>query len=210
MVYEINPCKACWKKNQQDGGGINDLNNCLVETAAAFSSYPSTNDIRSTNAAVNWNECITKKMATMGRAPCNFQLNMAPVFVQTPHTFPSRLYEFNDKDKALIHALKDCKDTKYPETCKINCQIDYDAVMDSPENSIVHSAPLARGIPNCVDWVETYEPPPPPPTDMEYTYNDIAKDRPVIFWVSFAIFGLILSYFIVIFLYMINVKMNKK
>ena len=49
MSYEINPCNACWKRHEN----INDLNNCLVETAAAFSSYPSTNDLRSTNAVAN-------------------------------------------------------------------------------------------------------------------------------------------------------------
>lgn len=204
MVYEINPCEACWKQTQQAGGGINNLNNCLVETAAAFSSYPSTNTIRGTNAAVNWNECITKKMATLGREPCNFQLNMAPVFQQAAHTFPSRLYELKNKDKALTQALKDCENTQYPETCKINCQVDYDSVIENGNSySTNESAPLARGIPKCVDWVESYEAPPSP----NPTFNDIEQEKPIIFWISFGISGLILSFVIVIFL---SILVSKK
>lgn len=207
MVYEIDPCESCWKHTQQNGGGINDLNNCLVETAAAFSSYPSTNNIRSTNAAVNWNKCIVKKMASMGRDPCNFQLNMAPVFQQGPHPFPSRLYELNDKDKALEQALKDCKNTPYPNTCAINCHVDYDSVVGTSEKPNPEGeAPLARGLRNCVDWIEPYEAP-PAPAQNDPTYSDIAHDRPVIFWISFAIAGLIFAYVITLFL---NILVNKK
>ena len=204
MAYEVNPCKACNIHLGKDGD-INSLNNCLVETASAFSSFPSTNVLRGTNAANNWDDCIGTKMTEIGRAPCNYQLNMAPVFVQVPHPPPKRLDELKDKDKALAQALLDCKSHNLPNECKIHCQIDYDAVvMASPPNTLpqpLRDAPLARGTQQCI--TETYE----TPITTDPTFADIAKDRTSIFWSSFLIVGLMLSFVIVMF---ISILITKK
>lgn len=208
MVYEINPCFACWKKYKRGDCNINDLNNCLVDTASAFSKIPSTNYLRSTNDAENWNKCIVKKMAEIGRAPCNFQLNMAPVFVQTPHPFPSRLEELKDKDKALKQSLEDCKNSRYVNECKINCQTDYDAVVEIdgeiPETDPNLPAPLARGTFQCTK--ETYEEPYSTSTLSNFTFEDIADNKPATFWIFFIITSIILSFIIVVFLYILLSK----
>lgn len=213
MKYEIDACHACSKKHNN----INSLNNCLVETEAAFSNTLSTNYLRSTNSAAKWNDCIVKKMTEMGRAPCNFQLNMAPVFAGDTHPFPDRLDELKDKDKALEKALEDCKKSRYPNECKNNCHIDYDAVVyvsHVPDEGLL-SAPLARGTYQCV--TEPYEEPrkePPLQTSLplspDFTLENIAKDKPVIFWIFFTISGIILSFVIVAFLYILISKKNNE
>ena len=147
MEYEINPCEACWNKYRAGNCEINDLNSCLTETAAAFAAFPSNASLRDTPALDNWGACIVAKMSEIGRAPCNFQLHMAPVFVQVPHNFPARFNELiakgnplsgtqnplsgtqETKDKALEQALIDCKTSTYPNQCVINCHTDYDAVI---------------------------------------------------------------------------------
>jgi hypothetical protein len=160
MQYEINPCKACWKKYEKGDCNINTLNNCLTETAAAFSTFPSVNTL-SSEARNNWEKCIVDKMAQVGRTPCDFQLNKAPVFVQVPHFFPGALIETNDKDKALAKSLKYCESNFYPAECKSNCYTDYDAVIEI--------IPSKKEELNHVDSYSVSDPSP--------SLNDIAKQN---------------------------------
>ncbi len=193
MAYEINPCTACWMKYQKGDCNINSLNNCLVSTAGAFSQFPSANSIRGTAAQDNWRQCINDKMTQIGRTPCDFQLNMAPVFVQVPHYFPSLMAELGDKDLALKKSLEACSKSTYPEECKINCQTDYDAVIMIPPPVKPPTPPVK--LPHIK---ESYSES-PGPTDSP-TYNQIAKEKPIVFWIVFSISALLLAYALVIFI----------
>jgi hypothetical protein len=159
-------------------------------------------------------------MAEMGRAPCNFQLNMAPVFSGVPHPFPARLDELKDKDKALEKALEDCNKSRYNKNaCIMACHTDYDAVVDVihvPDDGLL-PAPLARGTYQCVTepyeepYEESYEEPllqTSLPLSPDFTLENIAKDKPVIFWIFFSISGIILSFVIVAFVYILLSKKN--
>ena len=63
MTYDINPCKSCWQKYKGRDCNINELNDCLVDTATAFSAFPSNNSVRGTSLGQNWQDCIEQRMA---------------------------------------------------------------------------------------------------------------------------------------------------
>ena len=129
MNYEINPCKACWEKYKNSDCNINTINNCVTETAAAFAGFPNNNIITNTPAEKNWQECIHKMMKAQGRDPCEFQLDMAPVFNQVPHYFPDILSTTQNPDKALQYCVEKCSTNKmYKNTCVENCKTDYSAL----------------------------------------------------------------------------------
>jgi hypothetical protein len=193
MTYEINPCEACWKKFQDGNCDINDLNNCIVDTTTAFANFPSNNTMSGNLAGQNWHDCIKEKMKTLPKQAggqrdfCNFQLNVAPSFVQVPHFFPQFLLETGNKEKALQLALEECKDCKYPNECIINAHTDYNAIIikeniDLPPKEVKSDAPI----------------PPPPPTGP--TFEDVAKQDPFVFWPFFIGWSIIFAIMLVIFI----------
>ena len=150
MSYNINPCKACLQKYKDGECNINDLNDCLVDTATAFSTFPSNNSIRGTLLGQNWQDCIAQKLAEMPyvagkpRSFCNFQVNTAPRWLNIPHYFPQLLEDTKDQKKALAQCLKKCEDDcRQTETCKMTCNVDHNAVENfSPKKKKVQSADL--------------------------------------------------------------------
>ena len=134
MSYNINPCKACWQKYKNGDCDINDVNNCIVDTSTAFNEFPSNNTMRGNPQGQNWQDCISKKLAELPyvagkpRSFCNYQLNVAPRWVQEPHYYPRCLEETKDPKKALQKCYNLCKGSKLRETCKITCNTDHNAV----------------------------------------------------------------------------------
>lgn len=153
MSYNINPCKACWKKHKAGECNINTMNDCVVETATAFSNFPSNNSLRDNKFDINWHDCMENIMQGMPKVAgehVNFstlQLNMAPRWVQVPHHFPERLVQTNDKDKALKMCVMDCEEgRKLVKECILTCKTDYNAVESVPEKkSISKSSAVSRG-----------------------------------------------------------------
>ena len=160
MTYEINPCEACWKKFENGDCNINDLNNCIVDTATAFANFPSNNTMSGNLAGQNWRDCIKEKMKTLPKQAggqrdfCNFQLNVAPAWVQVPHFFPQFLMETGNKERALELALEECKTCNYPNECKITAQTDYDSII-TKENGTENGTdtPTPRSFPPQSDTV---------------------------------------------------------
>ena len=192
MTYEINPCEACWKKFQNGDCNINDLNDCIVDTATAFANFPSNNTMSGNLAGQNWRDCIKEKMKTLPKQAggqrdfCNFQLNVAPAFVQVPHFFPQFLLETSNKEKALQLALEECKTCKHPNECKINAHTDYNAIITKENIDL----PTKK-----VDALA--KPPPPPPGP---TFEDVAKKDPFVFWPFFIGWSIIFAIMLVIFI----------
>ena len=213
MEYELNPCEACWQKYKRDERDINTLNNCVMETAAAFAEFPSANDI-GTPALTNWNDCMIDKMKEIDRTPCDFQLNKPPVFVQAPHYFPRKLYETKNKEEALKQSLAACNNSFYPSECRLNCITDYRAVT-LPEKQKVEP----------YQYVEHYQEKNGDDDDHDdhdhhhhhddhdhhhhhhhhhspspdITYEDLAKDNPVVFWLTFTVFAIVFAVILTIF-----------
>ena len=193
MTYDINPCEACWKKFQDGNCNINDLNNCIVDTATAFSHFPSNNIMSGNLAGQNWHDCIKEKMQILPKQAggqrdfCNFQLNVAPAFIQVPHFFPQFLLETGNKEKALQLALEECKDSKYLNECRITAQTDYNAII-TKENIDLPPKELKADTP----------PPPPPPPGP--TFEDVAKQDPFVFWPFFIGWSIIFAIILVIFI----------
>lgn len=129
MSFTLNPCKACWEKYNRGECNINNINSCVTETAAAFSHIPSNNFIRGTTANENWSNCMEKMMKVQGRRPCDFQLDMSPVWNQTPHYFPGILEETKDIEKSQHYCIQRCSKLRHnKKTCIQNCIVDKAAV----------------------------------------------------------------------------------
>ena len=144
MNYTINPCKACSKKFQDSGCNINDLNDCYLETLAAYKNNHN-NFIILEDVDDNWEQCMSNKMAKLPyvagkpRTFCNFQLNRAPVFIEGDHYFPDELNNNNgNTEKALNDCKIKCKNSKLPNTCIENCQVDYDALIPYKNKDVVN------------------------------------------------------------------------
>ena len=197
MKFTINPCKGC-KETCKEGSGINELNSCLTETAAAFAdSFPNNSVLYlEGDAGINWAECIQQAMSEMGRAPCNFQLNPAPVFVQAPHHFPQLLRKTNNVEDSYNTCLNLCQYNPHNNLeCIKNCKVDM--------ASIVVEKPK---IPVPIERYEETPPTPRPtprPTSMVKsqkitTYGDIAQDKPIAFWSSWFVGSIIFSLILII------------
>ena len=135
MRYNIDPCKSCWNKYKDEGVNINDLNNCYVETSAAFSTTKSALPIP------EWCDCISKKMADLpyrAGKPLNFgnnQFSTAVAWNNIPHYFPT-LLETNSPDQAL----KFCNELCNSNECRDNCVTD--------RNSVTEQKPKLKPKPN--------------------------------------------------------------
>ena len=130
MKFEINPCKACWEKYNKGDCDINTVNSCVAETAAAFAGIPSNNVVtNNSDANNNWSTCMQDMMANQCRTPCDFQLSMAPVWVQAPHYFPILFSETGDPNTAKNQCLIECSKNKNTiNECLLNCETDFSAV----------------------------------------------------------------------------------
>lgn len=147
--YSLNPCKACWEKYRRGGCNINTVNSCVSETAAAFAGIPSANFLVGTDADKNWQGCMEKMMSAEDRSKCDLHLNIAPVFHQAPHYFPSLLASTHDPETSKLQCIKQCDELRFnKKTCIENCITDSDAVMvDIPVNSDL-TTPLSGSQPD--------------------------------------------------------------
>jgi hypothetical protein len=142
MTYEItiNPCKACTKKHERECCGINSMNNCINETAAAFAGYPGIYAISSQGNCSN-DECIANIRNKMGPFPGwykNRKLAKAPVFIQEPHYLPGLLSKGHTLEEAKNICLTMCNS----EECIQNCITDSDAVESiKPSTNTCNLAP---------------------------------------------------------------------
>lgn len=148
MSFTVNPCKACWDKYKNGDCDINTVNSCVTETAAAFAGVPSNNFIRGTQSGKNWEDCITKMIYAQGRTPCDFRLDMAPVWNQYHHYFPGLLAESGNPEQAKAVCLQQCSELRQNgKGCKENCLTDYAAV-EYAENPVTVDKDV--GTPNYV------------------------------------------------------------
>lgn len=127
--YKINPYYSCLK--EYDKSDINNLNQCINETTAAFLNVNSINqfpitDLKKNQKYLNEIKILNKKNE------CNFKVSETPIFVQIPNFFPFFYNKFNNhpscKEKAKNYCLINCNNTYYPLECKKKCIIQYNAV----------------------------------------------------------------------------------
>ena len=52
--YIIDPCTACKMKFGNEDVNINELNDCVTETAAAFTQFPTNLAVEKGDAMINW------------------------------------------------------------------------------------------------------------------------------------------------------------
>jgi hypothetical protein len=211
MSFDINPCKACLEKYERGVCDINSVNSCVAETAAAFAGIPSTNFTRNTAAGSNWNTCMDKMKASLGRTPCDFRLSMAPVWVQAPHYFPELLSKLGNPDSAIEKCMVECdKNSNTSGSCKENCLTDFAAVTKvSPrENYIMQTnIPLKNEAEEDTqeedtpskDTPEEDTPSEDPQSDCAKMYKEARNSNPIVFWLSFCLGLLLLSFVILMF-----------
>jgi hypothetical protein len=225
MNYTINPCKACSKKFQNSDCNINDLNDCFLDTLAAYRNNHN-NFIVLDGVESNWKECMSNKMAKLPyvagkpRTFCNFQLNRAPVFIEGEHYFPNQLNNNNgDAEKALNMCKLECKNSRLPNTCVENCQVDYDALVPHQPIPRPMSQPMSQPMPQPMQRPmpqlrkvnnpsvvkEMYNGPAPANKDNN-NINDIVKEHPVTFYTTFAIVAILFAIIIFVFIYTISTK----
>ena len=206
MNYTINPCKACSKKFEHSGCNINDLNDCYLETLAAYKNNHN-NFIILDDVDSNWKECMSNKMTKLPyvagkpRTFCNFQLNRAPVFIEGEHHFPKELNANNgDPEKALNMCKIQCQNSRLPNTCLENCQVDYDALV--PHNP----TPQLRKTNKKEVVKEMYNSQSPKPSPKPNNINDIAKEYPDTFYITFFMVALLFAILIFAFLFTLTTK----
>lgn len=211
MSYDINPCKACWQKYKDGDCNINELNDCVVDTATAFSNFPSNNSMRGNLKGLNWQDCIAQKLADLpdvageSRSFCNFQVNTAPRWVQVPHHYPELLERTKDPNTALGLCHKMCESSNLSETCKETCNCDHNAVenfsKDTQSNDDCDRRGLnSAGIPGfnseclkrpkkrSIERFSTKD----NNTDGP-TFGDEESAHPLSFWVTFSIVSVLLA-----------------
>ena len=237
MSYDLNPCNACWKKIQNGNGNcnINELNDCLVDTATAFGSFPSNNSMRGTALGENWQECISQKMKSLPfiagkpRNKCNFNVKLAPRFLQVPHYYPELLEQTQNKETALKMCHTMCENNRLSETCKETCNCDYNAVENFKPSPSQHSpsqhSPSQHSpsqhhskLKSCYskemykDTSDSHKHHHKKHHHKKHpTYRDEAKAHPAAFWIPFSITGIILSIILVIFITVLfSNKIGKK
>ena len=213
MSYNINPCKACWQKYKNGDCNINELNDCVVDTSTAFSTFPSNNSLRGNLKGQNWQDCIAQKLAELPyvagkpRSFCNFQVKTAPRLLQIPHYYPELLEQTQDPEKALKMCHKMCQGERLSETCKETCDCDHNAVEDFSPKKVTSNTCDPRGLNSatlpgftpggCLNSTKT-------PTkerfsrgdadkDKSPTFGDEARAHPVSFWIPFIIVAILLS-----------------
>ena len=131
MNYKLNPCKACLEfyKENENSCDINTINDCLSQTVAAFKNVSSNNNFTGTSAEFHIKDCLNNLKQQEGRNNCNFQLQTAPVFVQSPHYFPQLLKETGNPDISFLKCLEMSKNNNpYPKESMQNCIIDFMSV----------------------------------------------------------------------------------
>lgn len=131
MSFVLNPCTACMKKLRRKGQcNLHQLNDCFVETAAAFTGVPSNDSFRDRNINPSWYGCISELAGELGRPMCELRMAEAPVFHDIPHYYPRALADTNNKQEALKICLDSCSEvTNNKEACKEACYTDNDAVI---------------------------------------------------------------------------------
>jgi len=205
MSFDINPCKACLEKYERGVCDINSVNSCVAETAAAFAGIPSSNFTRNTAAGSNWNTCMDKMKASLGRTPCDFRLSIAPVWVQAPHYFPELLNNIGNADNALEKCMVECdKITNTAGSCKENCLTDFAAVVKNVpnrENYIMETNVSPKYVlrdETPSDDTPSDDTPSDTKSDM-IDYKEIIKSNPIVFWLTFCLTLFLLSFVIVLF-----------
>jgi len=225
MSFTLNPCKACKERCKEDEG-ISELNSCVAETSAAFQNDFPNNDVlfNDGSAGAHWASCMKEAMDHMGRAPCNYQLNPAPVFVQAPHYFPSLLRGTGDIQQSYKQCLEYCEYNPHNKiACVNNCKTDMRAVdmisSPSPSKPAPRHAPrpaprpAPRAIPRPTPTKVSQMPPNRPMQKEPYEVNKkqmsknnknikkAIKNKPMAFWTGFTIMSLIGSFFICIIIF---------
>lgn len=132
MSFVLNPCTACMKKLRRKGQcNLHQLNDCFVETAAAFTGVPSNDSFRDRDINPSWYGCISELAGELGRPMCELRMAEAPVFHDIPHYYPRALADTNNKQEALQICLSSCSEvTNNREACKEACYTDNDAVIE--------------------------------------------------------------------------------
>ena len=198
MSYNINPCKACLERYKAGNCDINNMNSCVVETAAAFAPFDSNNALRGAAGGEHWHECMSAMMqglpdrAGQPRDFCNFQLNMAPVLSPIPHYYPGLLDETKDPNKALARCLEAASHHRQPLSTAEVCRTDHAAVeMMTPTKERVEQHPANEN-----GSTESKDP----------TFNQEAKSQPAAFWITFVIVALLLAVVLAVFIAVLFAK----
>lgn len=172
MSFDINPCKASVKKYGQLD--VNNINTACFNTCAAFAGVNSLDSLDPGKCYSSCRSCVRDSVIALGKNPEEVRLNQAPIFEQELHLFPDLLYKTSNPTQALGMCIKKCGESIYPNTCIENCKFDASSVVTSEnyKHTKNKNCPLAR---------------------------NYAKSNPVLFYASFIIVSLLLSYILVLF-----------
>ena len=176
MSFNINPCKASLKKYGELD--VNNINTSCFNTCAAFAGVNSLDNLDPGKCYSNCKKCVNDSVVALGKNPEEVRLNQAPIFQQELHLFPDILYKTLNPSQSLNTCIKNCDSSIYPNTCIENCKFDASSVVTS----------------------ENYKPISNKKTKKYPDMSDYAKSNPVLFYVSFIIFSLLLSYILVLFI----------
>jgi hypothetical protein len=170
---QINPCRACMQKlSDPDKWSIPAIADCCYSTLANFTGAQSVNDIRDVDNCV---ECVVSQLPEaygFDRNECNLDWKAPPIWNQTPHYFPSLLFDGNTPNQALRKCSEACQDNRYPNECMDNCRIDFNSVEGFEKNDSKDK--------------------------KDQSYDDYQKDNPWAFWIAFTLASITLAFVLVV------------
>lgn len=136
MKYSLNVCKACINECKGKDCNVNDINNCVYETASAFVGIPSTNALNTFDYAdlrKNCSDCVAKYVAKMGpftkMSACDKKIDPPPVFANVPNYLPELLEKHTSLDEAKYECINKCNQHAINvNECIKRCKVQADSV----------------------------------------------------------------------------------
>jgi hypothetical protein len=173
MSFNINPCKASLKKYGELD--VNNINTSCFNTCAAFAGVNSLDNLDPGKCYSNCKKCVNDSVVALGKNPEEVRLNQAPIFEQELHLFPEILYKTLNPLKSLDMCIKNCSKSIYPNTCIENCKFDASSITSAENYKHIknkYSLPMSK----------------------------FSKSNLVVFYITFIIISLLLSYFLILFI----------
>lgn len=125
---QINPCESCRKHKK---GRVNVMS-CCYETCKDWLGEGQ--NIEGSECYKNCKQCLDTFIVEDGKTECTYYTGIPAVFNQVPAFLPDLYNETRDITKSVEICKIRCNKTPYPNTCMEKCDIDADAIINTPSN----------------------------------------------------------------------------
>lgn len=125
MGFQINPCKSVQKELENKKLDINTIKDICYGVCNAYDNPE--------GCAQQCKDLLSIKKREMGRDDSNYRLPQPPSWNQIPRNFPNLLLKTEDPEIAYKQCCIMAKQSKYPNSARDACKLDYNAVIQDKE-----------------------------------------------------------------------------